>query len=77
MYSFRIPSLVGPNSIMGLNHLSLDTESTPSNPKRKGFAFSNLVDTKDTQTKKTSKILQKALILTDLKRYYMEEKEGI
>lgn len=60
---------------MGLNHLSLGTEGTLLTLTER-VAFSNLVDTKDTQTKQTtSKILQKALILIDLKRYHMEEKK--
>lgn len=76
MYSFRISSLVEANSITGSNHLSLGTEGTLLTLTER-VAFSNLVDTKDTQTKKkTSKILQKALILIDLKRYHMEEKKN-
>lgn len=75
MYSFRISSLVEANSITGSNQLSLGTEGTLLTLTER-VAFSNLVDTKDTQTKKkTSKILQKALILIDLKRYHMEGKK--
>lgn len=76
MYSFRISSLVEANSITGSNNLSLGTEGTLLTLTER-VAFSNLVDTKDAQTKKkTSKIPQKALILIDLKRYHMEEKQG-
>lgn len=75
MYSFRISSLVEANSITGSNHLSLGTEGTLLTLTGR-VAFSNLVDTKDTQIFKfKDKILQKALILIDLKRYHMEEKK--
>lgn len=75
MYSFRISSLVEANSITGSNHLSLGTEGTLLTLTGR-VAFSNLVDTKDTQTKKkTSKILQKALILIDLKTWKKKKTE--